>query len=259
MTSSTRVLPEAAQTSAAAQPKPLPLFMRASELLTREIAAGHWQKGERLPPESELATLLGMAVGTVRKALAELAARGLLERRQGSGTYVRGAGRQRSIYEFFRLELKQGGGLPTARLLEFQRLPHPAGLPAFGPGTALGINRGTAGHCYRLRRLRLLGDLPVALEEIWFDARHRPGLKAAELSEALYLFYKESLGFWISRVEDHVTVGKVPLWAPPDFSCAVAQVCGLIERRAWSGANKLEEFSRTWFDPERARYTARWQ
>lgn len=272
MTSSTRitritrltsVLPEAAQASAAAQPKPLPLFMRASELLTREIAAGHWQKGERLPPETELAKLLGMAVGTVRKALAELAARGLLERRQGSGTYVQGPGRQRSIYEFFRLELQEGGGLPTARLLEFQRVAHPAGQPPFGPGPAGRSTDRTAGHsaghCYRLRRLRLLGGLPVALEEIWFDARHRKGLKASELSEALYLFYKESLGFWISRVEDHVAVGKVPLWAPPDFPSAPAQVCGLIERRAWSGANKLEEFSRTWFDPKRARYTARWQ
>lgn len=233
------------------QPKPLPLFIRASELLTREIAAGHWQKGERLPTETELAQMLGMAVGTVRKALAELAARGLVERRQGSGTYVRGQGRQGSIYEFFRLELCAGGGLPTARLIDFQRVPHPAGVKPFGGGAA--------GRCYRVRRLRLLGGVPVALEEIWFDARHRKGLQAGDLSEALYLFYKESLGFWISRVQDHVSVGQVPAWAPADFSCAPSGACGLIEREAWSGANKLEEFSRTWFDPHRARYTARWQ
>jgi DNA-binding GntR family transcriptional regulator len=234
-----------------AQPKPLPLFMRASELLTREIAAGHWQKGERLPTESELSQQLGMAVGTVRKALAEMAASGLVERRQGSGTYVRGPARQRSIYEFFRLELNAGGGLPTARLLEFQRVAHPPQVPVFGPGPAA--------HCYRVRRLRLLGGLPVALEEIWFDARHRKGLQAADLSEALYLFYRQSLGFWISRVEDHVSVAVAPAWAPPEFGCPVQEVCGQIERKAWSGANKLEEFSRTWFDPKLARYTARWQ
>jgi GntR family transcriptional regulator len=224
-------------------------------LLTREIAAGHWQKGERLPTEAELSRLLGMAVGTVRKALAELAARGLLERRQGSGTYVRGPGKQRSIYEFFRLERQSGGGLPTAVLLEFKSMAHPSGMPVFGSEQA----GQPSGQSYRLRRLRLLDELPVALEEIWFDARHRPGLKAADLSEALYLFYKEQLGFWISRVEDHVSVSPAPAWAPQEFLREPRQVCGLIERKAWSGANKLEEFSKTWFDPQMARYTARWQ
>lgn len=248
MNSSSRDLPE---DTLATQSRPMPLFLRASELIAREIAAGHWQKGERLPTETEMALLLSMAVGTVRKALAELASRGLVERRQGSGTYVRAQGKQRSIYEFFRLELNRGGGFPSARLLDVRRVVHPAGLPAFG--------HGEAGHCYRVRRLRLLADVPVALEEIWFDARHRDDLKAADLHDALYLFYKQQLGFWISRVEDHVAVGKVPHWAPEDFSCAPVEVCGLIERQAWSGANKLEEFSRTWFDPKRARYTARWQ
>jgi DNA-binding GntR family transcriptional regulator len=237
------------------QPKPLPLFIRASELLTREIAAGHWQKGERLPTEAELAKLLGMAVGTVRKALAELAARGLLERRQGSGTYVRGTSRQRSIYEFFRLERIGGGGLPTARLLDFRQMAHPPDLGAFGPVA----EQPDAGQSYRLRRVRLLDGKPVALEQIWFDARHKPGLKAADLSEALYLFYKEQLGFWISRVEDQISIAPAPVWAPKDFAVPPGQACGLIERKAWSGANRIEEFSKTWFDPQAARYTARWQ
>ncbi len=261
MNSSTLISEKSSANLPLAQPKPLPLFIRASELLTREIAAGHWQKGERLPTEAELARLLGMAVGTVRKALAELAARGLLERRQGSGTYVRGPGKQRSIYEFFRLERIAGGGLPTAQLLDFKQMAHPHDLSAFGAAAGPGQPAGPppAAQSYRLRRLRLLDDKPVALEEIWFDARHKAGLKAADLSEALYLFYKEQLGFWISRVEDQVSVAAAPHWTPKDFSMAPGQACGLIERKAWSGANKIEEFSKTWFDPQAARYTARWQ
>ena len=109
-----------------------------------------------------------------------------------------------------------------------------------------------------MRRLRFLNDTPVALEEIWFDARHRKGLKAADLSEALYLFYKEALGFWISRVEDQVSVGSVPDWHPPEFKLVAGEACGAIERKSWSGANQLEEWSTTWFDPKLARYTARW-
>ncbi|MEN9539792.1 MAG: hypothetical protein RLZZ126_2027, partial [Pseudomonadota bacterium] len=225
-----------------------------------EIAAGHWQGGERIPTEAELARTMGMAVGTVRKALAELSRRGLLERRHGSGTYVRqapdspttaGKNHRRSVYDFFRLELDGGGGLPTATLLDFRVVPKPAAQPAMGGASSR--------HWYRVRRLRWLNDVPAALEEIWFDTRHRKGLKPAQLSEALYLFYKESLGFWIARVEDQVSVGAVPDWVPPQFPMAVGEACGVVRRQSWSGADQLEEISVTWFNPASARYAARWR
>jgi GntR family transcriptional regulator len=242
------------------QPKPLPLFVRASELLAREISAGHWQQGERIPTEAQLSDTLGMAVGTVRKALAELARRGLLERRHGSGTYVSspkvvrgesGARQRRSVYEFFRLELAQGGGLPTATLLDLCSVPKPGGEAAFGASRSR--------TWYRVRRLRWLNETPAALEEIWFDARHRKNLKPADLSEALYLFYKESLGFWIARVDDQVTVGAVPGWCPPEFALQSGQACGTIRRKSWSGADQIEELSTTWFNPAVAHYAARWR
>jgi DNA-binding GntR family transcriptional regulator len=234
-----------------AQPKPLPLFMRACELLTREITSGHWHTGERLPTETELALQLGMAVGTVRKALAELVNRGLVERRQGSGTYVcQHRNAARSIYDFFRLELVRGGGLPTALVLDFRLMQHPPAVPQFGEARTK--------QCYRVRRLRSLNGVAVALEEIWFDARHRAGLKVTDLGEALYLFYKQSLGFWIDHVEDHVSVGQVPHWSPTAFPMQAGQVCATVDRRSWAGSGSIEEFSNTWFNPETARYSARW-
>jgi GntR family transcriptional regulator len=235
--------------------KPLPLFLRLAELLARGIAAGHYQAGERLPPESELSLNLGASVGTLRKALALLESRGLLERKQGSGTYVRGPAQaspaaSRSIYEFFRLELESGGGLPSALLIDLKKMRKPAALPAFGAGTS------SMG--YRLRRLRFLNDTPVAVEEIWFDARHRDHLRMEELDEALYHFYETELGFWISRAQDHVKVGTVPDWAPAPFQLAPGQACCQIERQAWSSGGTLEEFSSTWVNTQLAHYVARW-
>ena len=93
----------------------LPRHIQITELLQREIAAGRWQHGERLPPESTLAARLGVAVGTLRKSLAELAARGVLQRRQGSGTYVQQREGQRSVYAFFRLERLDGALLGRPR------------------------------------------------------------------------------------------------------------------------------------------------
>ena len=59
----------------------LPLYLRTAEALIRDIAAGRLEDGARLPPEREMADSLGLSVGTLRKALANLESKGLLERR----------------------------------------------------------------------------------------------------------------------------------------------------------------------------------
>ena len=61
----------------------------AANGIRAEIAAGRWAVGARIPIEPQLAQLLGVSRGTVREAVKTLVSRGLLEVRQGSGTYVR--------------------------------------------------------------------------------------------------------------------------------------------------------------------------
>jgi len=54
-----------------------------------EITANRWHVGERIPNEATLADMLGISRGTVREAVRVLVSQGILETRQGSGTYVR--------------------------------------------------------------------------------------------------------------------------------------------------------------------------
>ena len=110
--------------------KPLPVYLQIAELLARQLKAGFWRVGERLPTEAELSRQLGVAVGTLRKALALLEEQGALERIQGSGTYVKKAAGASRIYELFRLELQDGPGLPTARILGVEKVNRPSELPA---------------------------------------------------------------------------------------------------------------------------------
>ena len=59
-------------------------------LLKNEINRGIYQSGQKIPGENELAEKYGMSRQTVRQALSLLEQESLIERRQGSGTYVRG-------------------------------------------------------------------------------------------------------------------------------------------------------------------------
>jgi len=58
------------------------------ETLADAIRNGDWKPGSQLPPERELVRLTGFSLGTVQRALRELADDGILVRTQGSGTYV---------------------------------------------------------------------------------------------------------------------------------------------------------------------------
>ncbi len=226
---------------------PLPLHQQISDMLIRDMAAGRMIDGEKLPPEREMAAGLGIAVRTLRKALAELERKGLLERIQGSGNYVRPRPDLDSVYAFFRLELAEGGGQPAARLLSVDRLPKTAGMPAFGSSAE--------GH--RIRRLRTLSGRPAALEEIWLDGSRAETVAAEDLSDSLYLYYRRRLGLWISRAEDRIGVSEIPDWAPPDFGRPAGAPAGFVERLGWAQDGESAEFSRTWFDHGIARYVAR--
>ncbi len=225
----------------------LPKYVQISELLIREIAAGRLADGARLPPERDMAADLAVSVGTLRKALADLEDKGMLRRVQGSGNYVRAGAPANSVYSFFRLELAEGGGLPTAQVLSVDRLPKPAGAPDFG----------AAPEAHRVRRLRWLNDVPAALEEIWIDGALAKRISVADLSESIYQFYRDRLGIWITRAEDRVGLGQVPDWGPQAFPYAAGTTVGHVERVAWAQDAHPIEYSRTWFDYEKVRHISR--
>jgi GntR family transcriptional regulator, transcriptional repressor for pyruvate dehydrogenase complex len=66
-----------------------PLVELAVSQLREQVLSGQWPVGARLPAETELAQRLEVGRSTVREAVRALVHAGLLETRQGSGTYVR--------------------------------------------------------------------------------------------------------------------------------------------------------------------------
>ena len=67
------------------------LVPQVIEQLQTQITSGEWAVGTRIPPEPDLAAQLGVGRNTLREAVLALVHAGLLERRQGSGTFVVGS------------------------------------------------------------------------------------------------------------------------------------------------------------------------
>jgi DNA-binding GntR family transcriptional regulator len=66
----------------------LPKYVKLREVLRCAITDGHWKNSEKLPPETEIANITKLSLGTVQKALRELVDEDVIERRQGRGTFI---------------------------------------------------------------------------------------------------------------------------------------------------------------------------
>lgn len=227
------------------RPTSLPKYVQIAEMLIRDIASGRLPDGARLPPEREMAEGLGLAVGTLRRALDLLVEKKLLERVQGSGNYVRAQANVQSVYSFLRIERRQGGGLPTAEVLAIDTLAAPAEAGFRSPNG------------FRFRRLRYMDRVPAAMEEIWLDGAVTETVDADAVSESLYLYYSEVLGLVITSAEDRINIAPTPDWVDPRFGLKAGEMAGYIERTGRSHTGDRVEFSRTWFDPGQVNYVSR--
>ena len=65
-----------------------PLHTQVSDFMRTRIATGQWSPGTKLPSEPTLAIELGVARGTLRRAVDDLASEGILSRVHGRGTFI---------------------------------------------------------------------------------------------------------------------------------------------------------------------------
>src|SRR5688500_6251777 len=79
-----------------------PKYQQVYSALRRDIQSGRLAKGDRLPSEADLVRLFGASRITVGRAVRDLQAAGLVERRPGAGTFVK---------------VPQGGGLSFGLLI----------------------------------------------------------------------------------------------------------------------------------------------
>lgn len=69
-------------------PVRIPLFEQTKNAIFQKIQSGDWSADEPLPNEIELAKHFQVSQGTIRRALSELVAEGILVRKQGRGTFI---------------------------------------------------------------------------------------------------------------------------------------------------------------------------
>lgn len=148
-------------------------YRQIASALEADIVSGRLKVGEQIPSERAMAEQMGISRMTARKALQELAGRGMLETRVGHGTFVGTPTIQQELTALsgFTQDMERQGRTTSSIVVEAER-----GAPTAEAGKALALTG--SGAVYRLTRLRLADGTPVAFECTEIDASRVPDLFA---------------------------------------------------------------------------------
>jgi len=214
--------------------------------LRAEITPGAWPAASRIPTEPELVDRLGVARNTVREAVRALAHNGLLDIRQGSGTYVAEPKITWHLYlASFTEQVKASGFTPSSQTLGTQRIAATAEV-------AEQLHLPLRAPVYKLERLRLADNWPIAVETSWVPAERFPGLTRlmrthSSLHELLSSQYAISMRTGDETIE---TAPATPREAGP-LRVDVGTPMLVVSRQNFDADRVPVDFGRTWFRGDR--------
>lgn len=219
---------------------PAPLYEQIRQLIVAALAAGEWRPGDALPSEAALAERFHASAGTVRKAMDELAAAHVVERRQGAGTFVATHTAPRDAYRFLRLVADDGATGFTRELLHCRRARATA-------ETARALHLRTAEPVIEVRRLLLRRGRAVVLDDLWLPERHFRGLSSEVINAyagTLYALFEERYQVHMVRAEEKLraiaaTAGAAELLGLPDGAPLLS-----VERVAYTYGDRPVELRR---------------
>lgn len=228
----------------------VPAYVQIEEQLAERIAVGEFSAGDRLPTERELSTQLSVSRLTIRAAMDRLAQRGVIVRRQGSGTYVaepklrQDASHLRGFFE----DSVDQGVFPVSQLIESVEIlatKHLAGMLEIRVGESI----------YRVVRARGPRSGPVVLETSYFPVSVVPGLLTMDLEHSsIYRLMDREFQARPIRARQSIEVilaqaAEATLLGVPKSSPVL-----LVERVAWDAQGRTVEYARDLYRADRSRF-----
>jgi GntR family transcriptional regulator len=213
---------------------------------------GSLEPGAAVPTERDLALQMQTSRTTVRQALGELVVEGRLVRRQGSGTYVAEPKITWPLYlASFTEQVKASGFTPSAEVLGTQRVVASAEL-------AQRLHVNPRAPVYKLDRLRLADNWPIAVETSWLPAARFPGLtRLIRTHGSLHAILSDQYGISMQTGEESIeTAPAAPREAGP-LRVDVGTPMLVVSRQNFDSEGTPVDFGRTWFRGDRVTLVTR--
>lgn len=225
--------------------------------LRDRILKGEWAPGEVIPAESALAQSYGVALGTIRQALALLVEDGVLQRRHGKGTFVTKGVDGASMMRFFRFH---GVDTPTRETPQSRILSSRLRNASTQEARLFGLLPGA--QVLQLERLRSLSDEPCLLETIVLPLPLFGKLADSDThtwGDLLYPMFQERCGVVIQKTHDSLSFSQLNATQAKRLKLSASHPCVLVERQAFDMAGQCVELRATRGDAFSFKYTTQLQ
>ncbi len=215
-----------------------PLYYQLKEILRKNILAGVWKAGEKIPTERELSESFKVSTAVVRQAVSLLADEGFLVKRQGKGTFV------------VDTRVRQG----PRKLSSFSEEMSTMGLKASSIVLEKGIKEADEKiskvlqlqpktKVIMVKRLRLANDEPLGIQTFYVAEYIAPGFLENDLTQSLYKLLETKYGIVIKSAYE-----KYFATVLDKYECKLLQVrwpfAGfIVERIAFDASGSTVEYT----------------
>ena len=185
--------------------KSLTAYQEVKQRITEDLVRGRYPMGQALPAEKDLSKELDVSIGTLRKAVDELVAEGILVRRQGRGTYVAEHDLKRLLYYFFHV-VKHDADKKINPRVELVSLT--SAVATKEEATKLQIKEGAA--VWRLVNCLYLEDKCVMIDQITLDKKRFQKLNRSDYINregSIYQLYQMKYGQTVVRSSERLRAG----------------------------------------------------
>lgn len=226
----------------------LPLKEQLYVVLRDQILRGLYAPGDLIPSEGRLGELFGVSRITVRKAMADLEAEGLIDKQQGRGTYVRQrlpAQRPAATLGFLDSLRKQAQNTKV-QVLDF-------GIADPPPAVALQLQLARGERAVHAVRLRSVQGTPMMVTDAWIPEHLGKSITRARLNrQALYEILM-ARGVQFGRVVQDITAAPADPHRAGLLDVAVGSPLMQMQRLLYGIDRHPVQFMTVHFSPARSR------
>jgi GntR family transcriptional regulator len=229
---------------------PTPLYYQMYTLLKNRILDGSIPDGTQMPTEQQLAEAFSVSRITAKRAMDELAAEELVERRRGKGTHVT------HHYEPEVVEaplvgmlekLASMGRKTRVKVLDVGKLVPPGDIQV-----DLGLDSGEKAH--RVVRVRYSEDGTPFAHHISWTLGIRSGFTERELERRVRLDILSENGIEVHRIEQYLGASAAPDFVARELGMKEGDPVLTLTRRSYTADGRIVDVLYCHYHPKRFQY-----
>lgn len=223
----------------------IPMYQQIVDTLRSEILRGKYHASGNLGTHKELAERFGVSMITIRKAMQLLAEEGLVDIKQGKGTFVRDSVPQDSLRSLTGIQnVLSSQNIPARQQVKtFEVIPVPKRFDE-------SIREAMGDCCLHIERVHTVEEKPVAYADIYLPIAFGEQITRSDVENAnIYQIYKNKLKVELGKGRQKILAAAAGKRSAEKLQVSPKSPVLEVQRCAYSKDGRLIEYMEMFYEP----------